>query len=122
MIVLVKLVAILMMLAGSVILLKDGVIDKMMDYIREGNRIYIAGALRIIVGLCFLAVAPQAGAPWILVIVGLLAIACGALVFVWKKEKSIEVVNKIIGDEPEKRKRIVGAIPLLLGVIILLAI
>jgi hypothetical protein len=42
MIVIVKLVAMFMMLAGCVMLIKKDVINKVMDYIKEGNRVYIS--------------------------------------------------------------------------------
>ena len=97
-----KLIALLLVISGCVLILKPETIKKVMDYVKEGNRVYGIAVIRIVIGIILLLASSQARIAWVVFILGLLPVATGILVFVWKKEKSLKIAEQFISGSEKK--------------------
>jgi nucleoside diphosphate kinase len=122
MILLAKLVAIGFIILGCVVIMKHGLLKKMLDYVEEGNRIYGIAVVRVLFGVIFIMAAVMARAGWIVTAIGWLLILSGVAVFVLKKEKAIELVEKVAGTAKPKKAKFIGTIPVVIGVLLLCAL
>ena len=122
MVLLAKLIAIGFIIMGCVVIMKHGLLKKMLDYVEVGNRIYGIGVVRVLFGVIFIMAAVMARAGWIVTAIGWLLILSGVAVFILKKEKAIELVEKVAGHAKPKQARLIGTIPVIIGVLLLCAL
>ena len=107
---------------GCVVVMKHGLLKKMLDYVEEGNRIYGIAVARALFGIIFIMAAVMARAGWVVTVIGWLLIVSGVAVFVLKKEKAIELVEKVAGNAKPKQAKLIGTIPVIIGVLLLCAL
>ncbi len=117
MFVLARFVAVIFIVVGCILMLRPDIMKKLVEYVKEGGRIYAVGVLRIIVGLILMSVSPQSRISWVVFLLGVLAAASGITIFVMKKEKALLLADRILSGPVNKLKRI-GLIPLLLGILL----
>jgi len=119
MVLLAKLVAIAFIIMGCVVILRRGVLKTMIAYVEVGNRIYVIAAIRILLGIIFILAAIMARSGWIVTVIGWLLIVSGVAVFILKKEKGVELIEKVVGGADQKKVRLIGTIPVVIGVLLL---
>ncbi len=122
MILLTKLIAIAFIILGCIVIMKRGVLKTMLEYVKVGNRIYGLAALRILFGIIFIMAAIMGRSGWIVTVLGWLLIVSGVFIFVIKKEKAIEVMDKKVELLKPKTVRLLGTIPVAIGVLLISAL
>ncbi|MBU1657009.1 MAG: hypothetical protein KKB12_02430, partial [Candidatus Omnitrophica bacterium] len=119
MVLLAKLVAIAFIIIGCIVIMKRGVVKTILEYVKVGNRIYGVAALRILFGIIFILAAVMARSGWIVTVIGWLLIVAGVFVFVIKKEKAFEIIDKMVTNAKPKTIRLIGTIPVVIGVLLI---
>jgi hypothetical protein len=109
-----KVIAVFLIAAGCVLMLRPLLVKNMLDFIKKDNRIYVVAMVRILVGFLFINVSFLSRVTWVVFSFGLLALASGVLIFLLKKDKVIELAERMIAES----MGLIGTIPLLLGVLL----
>jgi len=112
-----KLVAVLLIVLGCALMLRPEIVRQIVEYFKEGNRIYVLGVVRIVIGLILLNVSFQSRLTWIVFLVGILSIASGIFIFIMKKDKVLEIAEQMV---PKDKKGLypLGAVPVVIGVLL----
>jgi uncharacterized protein YjeT (DUF2065 family) len=116
----IKSIGMLISLMGIVYLLRPDIIRKLMRFFKKGNRIYLAGILRLALAVVFLVAARECRYPWIIFVSGVIFLAGGLLIFLLGPEK----IRKMLDwyqEQPTLIFRVIALIVLAFGVIIILS-
>ena len=103
--------------AAVVYLLKPNVIKQMMEFFKQGKRLYLAGVIRLILAIVFLLGARECKYMWVITGFGILLLVSGMLIFVIRLEK----LKALIGWWQKRSVvvlRILALITLVIGAII----
>lgn len=117
---LVKLIGFVIMGFGVAFLMDPGTMKKVIDFFEVGKRVYAAAIGRIVLAVILLLVASQAKITWIIVALGIIFLVSGILVFSMGVDKCKAMIGKI-RDKQVKDQRLIALIPLVAGILILLA-
>lgn len=79
---LIKTIGIIFIALGILFIAQPSLIRSIIDFAKVGKRIYIGGAVRLIIGTLLLIASPQALVPAVPGIIGALIVVSGILVFV----------------------------------------
>lgn len=121
MVMLAKLIGIIITAAGVVFLTSPGMAKKLLTFLEEGNRIWGMAVVRVVVGLILLAASGQSSIPWLVFVIGILPIIGGILIPILGIEKSKKIMREWKG-KPDSQFRALSFIPLIMGVLLLLAV
>ena len=114
----VKIIGIVIAAAGIVYLLKPDVMKRIMEFFKQGKRIYFAGLLRLVLAVIFLLAARECDITWVIVLFGILFLMGGVLIFILGPEK----IRRIL-DWYQKQSvlflRLLALIALAIGAIII---
>lgn len=116
--ILVRLLGIVVMVVGCIIMLNPEVFNIIMNFWKQGKKIYLAGALRLIFGVVFLFTARECKFPVVIYVMGALMVIGGALLFILGQQK----INALFGWWEKKSPvvlRIMGFAALAIGSLIL---
>ncbi len=114
----VKIIGIVLIFMAILYLLKPDVIKKIMEFFKQGYRIYFIAVTRLTLAVIFLLAAGQCKKPWVIIALGIVFIISALLIFMLGAAK----VKKIIDwwqRQPSLFLRIAALIVLALGVIII---
>lgn len=117
---LVKIVGIAIVIMGITFFVNTQLIAQVLNYIKEGKRIYGAGVVRIVIGVILLVSAAQCRLTWAIVVIGLLLVVAGAAVFVLGLDKCRGFIDKFQA-KPANVLRMMMLIPVVIGVLIILS-
>lgn len=117
MVLIVKLISIALIIYGCVLLLRTSLVKKVLEYVKEGNRPLIASAIKAVVGVVFLIAASECRVPWIVFLVGALALLSGIAAFLVKKEAVVKLIEWM-EKKASHNKYLVGAMILFWGALI----
>jgi hypothetical protein len=87
MLILVRLIGIFVVGAGVIFLLSPKTMRQFMAFCGKGRELYIAGILRILIGVIFLLAASQSRIAWVIVTLGILALIGGVTFFILGLER-----------------------------------
>jgi hypothetical protein len=93
MLILSKIIAILIVAAGCIFLVKPMTLKQYMAFCREGNRIYLMGTARILFGIIFLLAASACRLPGVVLTFGILGLIGGIIIFSVSLEKSKSMIS-----------------------------
>ncbi len=93
MVALVKLLGIFMVGFGVAYFIKPSIIKQYMAFWKSKKRLYLGGALALLIGIIFLFVASQCRWRGFIVAFGILAIAKGIWLFIINQEKAISILD-----------------------------
>ena len=117
---LVKLWGIVMVIAGAIYLVKPTVMKKVLRFWTKGKRIYLGGALSLLLGIIFLFAAPKCSLSWFVGAVGILAIVKGVLLLALKPKTTITITENFM-HSPGETLRILSLTLIGIGVLFILA-
>jgi len=117
----VKLLGILMIVGGTIYFIKPDLMKKAMGFWVKDRRLYLGGALSLLVGIVFLVAARECSMPLAVIIIGVLSILKGVLVFALGKKTVFSLVEQLQGASV-KTLRILAVITLALGVLVIYAL
>lgn len=83
----VRIVGIVFVLIGILYLLKPGVLKRLMEFFKQGKRIYFAGLIRFALAIILLLAARECKDFWVIFLFGVLFLISGLLIFVIPLEK-----------------------------------
>jgi len=121
MVLLAKLISIAIIVYGMLLVLRPKILKKVIEYVKEDNRFYIASGVKTVIGIIFILAAGSCSIPWILYLLGALAAISGIAGFVMKKASIDKLINWV-ETRPARFPYVVGIGALALGVILTLAI
>ena len=118
MIILAKTIGIVISALGILFLVLPEKAKLIMNFWKQGSRIYGAGILRVLFSVVLFLAASQSRAPVITAILGLMFMVSGILVFVMGVEKSKELIQWW-EDQPSLIHRLLGLLVLCFGLLVL---
>jgi membrane glycosyltransferase len=114
----IKIIGVIIVSITIVFLVKPQVMRRLMVFFKKGNRIYLAGLIRLALAVVFLLGARECDITWVIVVFGILFLISGLLVFMLGPAK----IGRML-DWYEKRSlilsRFLAAIILAVGAIII---
>jgi hypothetical protein len=116
--VVVKIIGIVFIFMTSVYFLKPDIMKRLMEFFKQGKRIYIAGLIRFALAIVFLLAARECNQFWVIFAFGILFIISGLLIFILGLEK----VKSYIGwwqKQSVVLLRVIALIGLAFGAIII---
>ncbi len=93
MLILVKLIGIIIAGMGIVVLLSPKALHQMLSYWGQGKKLYLAGILRLLIGVILLLAAPQCRLVGVILALGILCLIKGILIFILGIEKTKAVLD-----------------------------
>lgn len=118
MVILVRALGIVVTCMGLAVLLNPDVLKAIMNFWKQGKRIYLAGTVRIIFGTIFLVTAPLCRQAIIIYILGSLMIIGGLIIFLTNREWIYKMLDWWQARPPAVVK-IMGLAALVIGALIL---
>lgn len=115
----VRIVGIIIALAGVVYLLKPSVIKWLMEFFKQGRRLYFAGLIRFVLAVIFFSAYRDCNQRWIIFAFGILFLISGLLVFVIPLEK-LRAYIAWWQKQPLTLLRVISLIALAIGVVIII--
>ncbi len=109
---------ILFCIVGIVYLLKPNVMKWLMEFFKQGKRIYFSGLIRFALAIVFFVGARECKHPWVIFAFGILFIIGGLLVFVLGPEKIRRILDWY-QKQPVLILRVIAVIVLAIGLIII---
>ncbi len=103
---------------GIVYLLKPNVMKWLMEFFKQGKRIYFAGLIRFVLAIVFFVGARECKHPWVIFAFGILFIVGGLLIFILKPEK-IKQIFEWYQKQPVLIFRVIAAIILVFGALVI---
>ncbi len=116
----VKIVGIIITSVATVYLLKPQFMKRMMEFLKQGSRMYFAALLRLVVAVVFFLAARECDIPWVIVLLGIGLLVSAVLVFILGAEKFNSILEWYT-KKPPLLFRLLALIALTLGVIIIYA-
>jgi len=116
--VVVKIIGIVFIFMTSVYFLKPDVMKRIIEFFKQGRRMYFAGLIRFALAIVFLVGARECKRFWVIFAFGILFIISGLLVFIIPLEK----IKAYIGwwqKKPPLLLRLMALIALAIGAIII---
>ncbi len=114
----IKSLGIVITVVGIVYLLKPNVLKWLMEFFKQGKRIYFAALIRFALAVVFLVGALKCKYPWVIIAFGILFIIGGLLIFVLGPEK-IRRMLEWYQKQPILIFRVIAVIVLAVGAIII---
>ncbi|MCH7556457.1 MAG: DUF2065 family protein [Planctomycetes bacterium] len=103
---------------GIVYLLKPNVMKWLMEFFKQGKRIYFSGVIRFVLAIVFFVGARECKHPWVIFAFGILFIIGGFLIFILKSEKIRRMLDWY-QKQPVLLLRVIAVITLAVGTIII---
>ena len=119
-VIVIKSLGMLFALMGIVYLLKPQIIKRLMGFFKKGKRIYFAGLVRFALAIVFFLGARECRYFWVIFASGVIFLTGGLLIFILGPEKIRRMLDWY-HDQPALIFRIIAAIVLAFGVIIILS-
>ena len=91
--IIVKIVGVVIIIAAIVYLLKPGVMKWLMEFFKQGKRIYFAGLIRLVLAVVFLLGARECDITWVIAAFGILFLISGLLIFILGLEKLKSIID-----------------------------
>ncbi len=114
----IKIIGVVFVCVALVYLLKPDVLKKMLEFFKQGKRIYFAGLIRFALAIVFFVGARECKHPWVIFAFGILFIIGGLLIFILKPEKIRRILDWY-QKQPVLILRVIAVIALAVGAIII---
>ena len=109
---------IVFVLIGIVYLLKPSVMKRLMEFFKQGKRIYFAGLIRFVLAIVFFVGARECKYPWAIFAFGIIFITGGLLIFILKPEK-IKQILEWYQKQTALLFRVIAVLVLIVGALII---
>ena len=115
--IIIKSLGIVFAIMGIMYLLRPSIIKWLMEFIKKGKRIYLAGLLRFALAIVFLVGARECRYPWIIFAFGIIFLLSGLLIFMLGPEKIRRILDWY-GEQPTLIFRVIAIIVIAVGLIV----
>ena len=89
----IKIIGIVFVCFAIVFLLKPAVMNYLMEFFKKGQRIYLAGLVRLVLAVVFLLGARECDITWVIVVFGILFLISGLLIFMLGPKKCKSMID-----------------------------
>jgi len=89
----VQVIGIVFVCVGIVYLLKPAVMKRLMEFFKQGKRMYFAGLIRFVLAVIFLLGARECDITWVIVVFGILFLIGGLLIFILGPKKLRRIID-----------------------------
>ncbi|MFQ6036936.1 MAG: hypothetical protein ACE5NM_13940 [Sedimentisphaerales bacterium] len=89
----IKIIGIFFVVIAIVFLLKPAVTSHLMEFFKKGNRIYLAGVVRLTLAVLFLLGARECDITWVIVVFGILLLISGVSIFMLGPERIRRMID-----------------------------
>ncbi len=89
----VKIIGIVINSIATVYLLKPQFMKQIMEFFKQGKRIYFAALLRLVLAVVFLLAARECDITWVIVLLGILFLISALLIFILGAEKVKSILD-----------------------------
>ncbi len=114
-------IGILIAAMGLGFMLNPSMFKQVIAFFGKGKRLYLAGILRLLIGIILLTTALRCEKPAIIVVFGILFIIGGVLIFALGLEK-VKSILSCWGKKPALTMRLMGLLAFLIGVLLVYAV
>ncbi len=114
----IKSLGILFCIIGIVYLLRPDIMKWLMEFFKQGKRIYFSGLIRFALAIVFLASARECRYPWVILTFGLLFIIGGLLIFALGPEK-IRQMLEWYQQQPVLIFQVIAVIVMVVGLMVI---
>jgi uncharacterized protein YjeT (DUF2065 family) len=98
--------------------LKPNTMKSMIEFVKQGRRLYFAGLIRLVLAIVFLVGARECDVPWVMIALGVLLMMSGLLIFALGLEKIKSMINWL-QKQPILILRVLALIALAVGAIVI---
>jgi uncharacterized protein YjeT (DUF2065 family) len=116
----IQIIGIVIVAIGIVYILKPSVMNRLFEFFKKGNRLYVAAPIRLCLAVVFLLGARECKQPWVIFAFGILLLISGILVLVLGPRKLVPVIEWF-RKQSEILQRVVALIVLAVGVVIIIS-
>lgn len=116
----IKIIGIVIVAIGIVYILKPSVMKRIFEFLKKGNRLYVAAPIRLALAVVFLIGARECRQFWVIFVLGILLLISGILVLLLGPKKLVPMIEWFQGQS-EILQRVVALIVLAMGVIIIIS-
>jgi len=116
----IKIIGIVFVAIAIVLLVKPDVTKRLIEFFAKGSRIYLAGLVRLALGVVFLLAARECDITWLIAAFGVLFLIAGLLIFMLGPEKTRRFLDWY-HRQSLVLLRLMAVIPLALGAVIIYA-
>jgi len=121
MLILIKLLGVIIMAFGIIYLVNPDVMRKYITFWAKGRRIYIGGALSVLISIILLLAASRCKLVWFVILVGLTSLAKGIILLMSGPKKWVSTINWWAGRS-SGALRFLGLLVLAIGVALLYSV
>lgn len=89
----VMIIGIIFMIIGVVSLLQPNIMKRMMEFFKQGKRLYFAGIIRFALAIVFLLAARQCDITWVIATFGVLFLISAVLIFMLDLDRSKSIID-----------------------------
>ena len=112
--IIIKIIGTVFVLAAILYLLKPDFMKRVIEFFKQGKRIYFIGLIRFVLAIVFLLGARECHFPWVIGLFGIMFIISGLLIFVMGPEK-IRSMLDWYQEQSVLVLRVLAAIALVIG-------
>jgi hypothetical protein len=116
----IKIIGIVFVAIAVVYILKPGVMNRLFEFFKKGNRLYIAAPLRLALAVVFLVGAGKCKQPWVIIVLGILLLISGILVLVLGPKKLRPMIEWWL-KQSAVFARVIALIVLAVGIVIIIS-
>ena len=116
----VKVIGVLLILAGTLYLINPRLMRKVIDFFSIGTRLYVVGVIRLALGILFLYAASQADIQWIIITIGILMIISAIIIFAMGTKKMCLLLD-FYKQQNDTVLRLLSLVALIFGILIIYA-
>jgi hypothetical protein len=116
----IQIIGIVIVAIGIAYILKPGVMKRIFEFFKKGNRLYVAAPIRLALGVVFLMGARECKQFWVIFVLGILFLISGILVLLLGPKRLVPILEWFQGQS-EFLQRVVALIVLAVGVIIIIS-
>jgi len=114
----IRIIGIVFVFMTIVYFLKPDIMKRLMEFSKQGRRMYLAAVIRLVLAIVFLLAARQCRQFWVIFVFGVLFIISGLLIFILGSEKVKSYINWW-QKQPVMLLRVMALVGLALGAIII---
>ena len=116
----IQILGIVIVAIGIAYIIKPSVMNRMIEFFKKGNRLYIAAPVRLTFAVVFLLGARECKYFWVIFAIGILFLITGVLVLVLGPKKLIPMLEWWL-KQPTLLLRLMALIALAFGVVIIIS-
>ena len=116
----IKILGIVFVAMAVVYILKAEVVNRLFEFFKKGNRIYIAVPIRLGLGIVFLLGARECKHFWVIFVLGIILLISGILVLVLGPKK-LRPIIEWFQKQPAVIHRVIALVVLAVGVVIIIS-